>query len=147
MDGTLISRDYDHHRGQEQGDGPNLNKKNAPMEDCGTVPGAAPQDSHAHVVSDLVHWTLTNGSPLYFQTLDGEVISDLNIGWLRSQMGLVSQEPVLFDTSIRDNIAYGDNSREVPMSEVIEAARNANIHNFIDSLPNVSVLKIESVLQ
>ena len=75
---------------------------------------------------------------LFLQTLDGEVISDLNIGWLRSQMGLVSQEPVLFDTSIRDNIAYGDNSREVPMSDIIEAARNANIHNFIMSLPNVS---------
>ena len=53
-------------------------------------------------------------------------------------MGLVSQEPVLFDTSIRDNIAYGDNSREVPMSEIVEAARNANIHQFIDSLPDVS---------
>ena len=71
------------------------------------------------------------------QTLDGEVLSKLNIGWLRSQMGLVSQEPVLFDASIRENIAYGDNSREVPMNEIIEAARNANIHQFIDSLPDV----------
>ena len=54
-------------------------------------------------------------------------------------MGLVSQELVLFDTNIRDNIAYGDNSREVPMHEIIEAAMNANIHNFIESLPNVSI--------
>ena len=53
-------------------------------------------------------------------------------------MGLVSQEPVLFNTSIRDNIAYGDNSREVPMDEIIEAARKANVHQFINDLPNVS---------
>ena len=73
-----------------------------------------------------------------FQTLDGKVTSSLNIGWLRSQMGIVSQEPILFDATIRENIAYGDNSREVPMNEIIEAARNANIHSFIDSLPEVS---------
>ena len=54
-------------------------------------------------------------------------------------MGIVSQEPVLFDCSIRENIAYGDNSREVTMDEVIEAAKNANIHNFIQELPLVSV--------
>ena len=70
--------------------------------------------------------------------LDQDLTSNLNISWLRSQMGLVSQEPVLFDTTIRENIAYGDNSREVPMNEIIEAARNANIHSFIDSLPEVS---------
>ena len=49
----------------------------------------------------------------------------------------MQQEPILFDASIRDNIAYGDNSRIVQMDEVIQAARNANIHNFIDSLPQV----------
>ena len=53
-------------------------------------------------------------------------------------MGLVSQEPVLFDTTIGENIAYGNNSREVPIQEIIEAARNANIHEFIQSLPDVS---------
>ena len=52
-------------------------------------------------------------------------------------MGIVSQEPILFDASIRDNIAYGDNSREVGMDDIIQAARNANIHQFIDSLPDV----------
>ncbi len=70
--------------------------------------------------------------------LDGQVTSQLNIQWLRSHMGIVSQEPILFDASIKENIQYGDNSREVPMNEVIEAARNANIHSFINSLPDVS---------
>ncbi|ELU12561.1 hypothetical protein CAPTEDRAFT_175467 [Capitella teleta] len=67
--------------------------------------------------------------------LDGVDTRDLNIAWLRSQIGIVSQEPILFDTSIRENIAYGDNEREIPMAEIIEAARKANIHSFIDSLP------------
>ena len=70
--------------------------------------------------------------------LDGEIAADLNINWLRSHMGIVSQEPILFDTSIGENIAYGDNSRKVPMDQIIEAARKANIHEFIRNLPDVS---------
>ena len=57
--------------------------------------------------------------------------------WLRSKMSIVSQEPVLFDRSLAENIKYGDNSREVSMDEVVEAARKANIHNFIAALPKV----------
>ncbi len=72
-----------------------------------------------------------------FQYLDGRDERDLNIQWLRAQLGIVQQEPILFDASIRDNIAYGDNSRVVTMDEIIQAARNANIHNFIDALPQV----------
>lgn len=56
---------------------------------------------------------------------------------LRAQIGIVSQEPVLFDRTIRENIAYGDNSRDVPMDEIIAAARKSNIHDFISSLPDV----------
>ncbi|XP_060595692.1 ATP-dependent translocase ABCB1-like [Ruditapes philippinarum] len=67
--------------------------------------------------------------------MDKYNIKDLNLQWLRSQIGIVSQEPVLFDRSIGENIAYGDNTRKVEMQEVIQAARNANIHDFISSLP------------
>ncbi|CAH1787977.1 unnamed protein product [Owenia fusiformis] len=68
--------------------------------------------------------------------LDGRhEIRDVPLGWLRSQIGIVSQEPTLFDCTIAENIAYGDNSRQVPMNEVIDAARNSNIHNFIMTLP------------
>ena len=52
-------------------------------------------------------------------------------------MGLVSQEPVLFDTSIADNIRYGANFREVSDEEVEKAAKSANIHDFVMSLPQV----------
>jgi len=68
--------------------------------------------------------------------LDGSNINTLSTQWLRSQMALVSQEPVLFSYSIRDNIAYGDNSRFVDMDEIVEAAQKANIHSFIKDLPN-----------
>ncbi len=54
-------------------------------------------------------------------------------------VGIVSQEPILFDRSIRENIAYGDNSRtDVSLDEIIEAAKQADIHDFIHLLPNVS---------
>ncbi|CAC5401935.1 ABCB1 [Mytilus coruscus] len=68
--------------------------------------------------------------------LDRYNVKDLNVSWLRSQIGIVSQEPILFDCSIRDNIAYGDNSRTPSMDEIIKAARNANIHEFVSSLPD-----------
>ena len=64
-------------------------------------------------------------------------LRDLNLRWLRSQVGIVSQEPVLFDCSIAENIRYGALFREVSDEEVIEAAKSANIHSFIESLPQV----------
>ncbi|XP_071445843.1 multidrug resistance protein homolog 49-like isoform X2 [Hetaerina americana] len=67
--------------------------------------------------------------------LDSTDISTLALETLRKQMGIVSQEPTLFDLTIAENIAYGDHSRTVPLDEIIEAARKANIHNFITSLP------------
>ena len=73
------------------------------------------------------------------QCVDGQDVKSLNIAWLRSQLGMVSQEPILFAYSIRENIAYGDNSREVSMDEIIAAARQANIHDFITSLPDVCI--------
>ena len=70
-------------------------------------------------------------------TLESFDLRDLNLHWLRSQIGIVSQEPVLFDASIAENIRYGALFREVSDEEVIEAAKSANIHSFIESLPQV----------
>ena len=69
--------------------------------------------------------------------LNGVDLHNLNISWLRRQISLVSQEPVLFNMSIADNIRYGANFREVSDEEVFEAAKSANIHDFIQSLPQV----------
>ena len=58
--------------------------------------------------------------------------------FLRSQIGIVSQEPVLFDCSIAENIQYGDNTCIVSMEEIIEAAKKAFLHDFVMTLPDVS---------
>ncbi|KAK4873211.1 hypothetical protein RN001_015240 [Aquatica leii] len=68
-------------------------------------------------------------------SVDDVAIQDMHLSALRSQLGVVSQEPVLFSLTIADNISYGDNTRAVSNSEIVEAARKANIHNFIASLP------------
>lgn len=68
-------------------------------------------------------------------TVDNEDIRKIKLESHRSHLGIVSQEPNLFDRTIGENIAYGDNSRTVDQNEIIEAAKNANIHNFIASLP------------
>ena len=73
-------------------------------------------------------------------TLENFDLRDLNLQWLRSQIGIVSQEPVLFDASIAENIRYGALFREVSDEEVIEAAKSANIHSFIESLPQVRLI-------
>ncbi|KAK1410145.1 hypothetical protein QVD17_36679 [Tagetes erecta] len=65
--------------------------------------------------------------------VDGVRIDKLKLKWLRSQMGLVSQEPALFATTIKENILFG--KEDATMEEVIEAAKASNAHNFISQLP------------
>ncbi|OWM70097.1 hypothetical protein CDL15_Pgr025947 [Punica granatum] len=63
--------------------------------------------------------------------LDGENVKNLKLEWLRSQIGLVTQEPALLSLSIRDNIAYG---RNATADQIEEAAKIARAHTFISSL-------------
>eukprot|EP00079_Xenopus_tropicalis_P037616 XP_017951387.1 PREDICTED: multidrug resistance protein 1-like [Xenopus tropicalis] len=78
----------------------------------------------------------------FYDPMEGQVFADgidtklLNIQWLRSQLGIVSQEPILFDCSIAENIQYGFLERQVTQEEIEEAAKAANIHSFIEGLPN-----------
>ncbi|CAL4910449.1 unnamed protein product [Urochloa decumbens] len=65
--------------------------------------------------------------------LDGVDIQKFQLRWLRQQMGLVSQEPSLFNDTIRANIAYGKEGQATE-SDVVAAARLANAHKFISSL-------------
>ncbi|KAH0853355.1 LOW QUALITY PROTEIN: hypothetical protein HID58_093267, partial [Brassica napus] len=68
-------------------------------------------------------------------TLDGIELKKMQLKWLRQQMGLVGQEPVLFNDTIRANIAYGKGSEEAATeSEIIAAAELANAHKFISSI-------------
>ncbi|XP_012514854.1 PREDICTED: ATP-binding cassette sub-family B member 5 [Propithecus coquereli] len=66
---------------------------------------------------------------------DGVDAKELNVQWLRSQIAVIPQEPVLFNCSIAENIAYGDNSHVVPLEEIKEVANAVNIHSFIEGLP------------
>ncbi|KAJ6390793.1 hypothetical protein OIU77_024913 [Salix suchowensis] len=66
-------------------------------------------------------------------TLDGIDIQSLKLKWLRQQMGLVSQEPVLFNETIRANIAYGKEGNATE-AEIVDASELANAHKFICSL-------------
>jgi len=65
--------------------------------------------------------------------LDGVNFQDLNVRWLRSQIGVVEQEPVLFDRPLFENIAYGS-AQERSLDECKEAAKKANAHDFIEKL-------------
>lgn len=74
--------------------------------------------------------------------LDGHDISELNLRWLRQQIALVQQEPILFSQTIKQNIKngligskYETESEEQQTERIIEAAKKANAHDFISSLP------------
>ncbi len=66
-------------------------------------------------------------------TLDGAPLRDLDPAWLRHQIGAVAQEPILFSTSVADNIRYG--RATATDAEVEAAARAANAHDFISAFP------------
>ena len=70
--------------------------------------------------------------------IDGRNIKDIGIKCLREQVGIVAQEPSLFATTIRENIAWGQVPSKGPVSddEIIAAAKLANAHNFISALPH-----------
>lgn len=65
--------------------------------------------------------------------LDGNDISELDVKWLRQQIGLVNQEPALFATSIRENILYGKD--EATLEEITRAAKLSEALSFINNLP------------
>lgn len=67
-------------------------------------------------------------------TIDGNDVRKLTLESLRSQIGLVSQDVYLFGGSIKDNIAYG--KPDATMDEIVDAAKKANIHEFIMELPD-----------
>nr|CAB3474118.1 unnamed protein product [Digitaria exilis] len=72
--------------------------------------------------------------------VDGFDIKELQLKWIRSKMGLVSQDHALFGTSIKENILFG--KPDATMDEIYAAAMTANAHNFIRGLPEEYETKI-----
>lgn len=66
-------------------------------------------------------------------TLDGKHLKDLNLRWLRNQIGYVGQEPVLFATSIRENLLFARES--ATDDEIWDALKKANAYQFVSHLP------------
>jgi subfamily B ATP-binding cassette protein MsbA len=83
--------------------------------------------------------TLVNLLPRFYDVtagavlLDGRDVRDVTLASLRQNFGLVTQEVILFDDTVRNNIAYG--RVDIPLDRVIEAARAAHAHGFIETLP------------
>ena len=67
-------------------------------------------------------------------SIDGHDIKDITVDCLRRQLSLVLQNPMLFSGSIADNIRYG--RLEATMEEIVAAAKSANCHDFVESLPD-----------
>ena len=67
--------------------------------------------------------------------IDGTNLKEFQLKWIRDKIGLVSQEPVLFASSIKDNIAYGKDGATT--EEIRAATELANAAKFIDKLPQV----------
>lgn len=83
--------------------------------------------------------TLVDLIPRFYDPTEGSIILDevdirkYTLQSLRAKMGIVTQETFLFNTTIRENIAYG--LTDCPMEKIIEAATTANAHNFILEMP------------
>jgi subfamily B ATP-binding cassette protein MsbA len=83
--------------------------------------------------------TLVNLIPRFFDVtggrilIDGIDLRDVSLASLRTQIGKVTQETILFNDSVRNNIAYGQ--PDVPFSRVVEAAKAALAHDFIEEMP------------
>ena len=84
--------------------------------------------------------TLANLVPRFYDPtagavlVDGQDVRGVTLASLRSQIGLVTQETVLFDDTVRNNIAYG--RADAPLDRVIDSARAAHAHEFIEALPD-----------
>jgi subfamily B ATP-binding cassette protein MsbA len=83
--------------------------------------------------------TLVNLIPRFFDVTDGAIrvdghdLRDVSLGSLRALIGNVTQETILFNDTVRNNIAYGH--ADIPLSEVIDSAQAALAHDFIERLP------------
>ena len=80
-----------------------------------------------------------------FILIDGEKLTEYNLQWLRKQIAVVSQQPILFHGTIRKNILFGLDS--ATDEQIFHAAQMANAHDFIMTLPRVNHSSVSDVFQ
>ncbi|KAI4316955.1 hypothetical protein L6164_024877 [Bauhinia variegata] len=97
-----------------------------------TIAVVGPSGSGKSTIISLIQrfYDPTSGKIL----LEGHDLKSLQLKWLREQLGLVSQEPALFASTISGNILFGKEDAE--MDQIVQAAKAANAHNFIQGLPD-----------
>jgi len=111
-----------------------------------TVALVGPSGSGKSTVIGLIE-RIYDPTPDSVVALDGTDVRELNVRWLRSQIGVVGQMPILFKMTVAENIAFGAGldvtgdgknretiSRNVSREQIIEAAKAANAHSFIEKL-------------
>ncbi|KAG0215334.1 Multidrug resistance protein 1 [Mortierella sp. GBA30] len=133
--GHIVVRDVDFHY-PSRPDVPILKKMNVEVKPGQTVALVGHSGSGKSTIVGLVErfYDPVSGSV----TLDGIEIKDWNVSYLRDTIGIVSQEPVLFNASIKQNIAYGirKDQAEPTDKEIEDACRLSNAHDFISNLPD-----------
>lgn len=98
-----------------------------------TVAFVGPSGSGKSTIVQLIQRFYDSSSGDIF--LDGQSLKHLNVRWLRQQIGIVSQEPVLFNMTIRQNLLLGADG-SISEEALIHACEEANCHSFISKLPN-----------
>lgn len=123
---------FDHVNFSYDEEHPALVDFNLTVEPGQVVAFVGPSGAGKSTVANLLprFYDVTSGSI----TIDGYDVRDVTFSSLRQQIGLVPQETMLFNATVRDNILYG--RLDATEEEVIEAAKAANAHNFIMQLPH-----------
>jgi len=109
-----------------------LNEINFEIKKGSVVALVGPSGSGKSTLVDLVPRFYDPTDGIIF--LDGMNLCDIKIAHLRKLMGIVTQETILFNESIRNNIAYG--LEDFPFEKIVEAAKTANAHKFIEEFPD-----------
>ncbi|KAG0005809.1 Multidrug resistance protein 1 [Modicella reniformis] len=135
VEGHIVVRDLDFHY-PSRPDVPILKKMNIEVKPGQTVALVGHSGSGKSTIVGLVErfYDPIAGSI----TLDGIEIKDWNVTYLRDTIGIVSQEPILFNATIKQNIAYGirKDQAEPTDEEIQNACRLSNAHDFIMKLPD-----------
>ncbi|CAG8441320.1 14167_t:CDS:1 [Funneliformis mosseae] len=139
LQGTIIFKDVNFSYA-ERPDDKIIDRLNLTLEPGTTVALVGKSGNGKSTIAALLQRIYEPTSGLI--TLDGENIKGIQLKWLRENIGIVSQEPVLFDMTISENISYGKD--EATREEIEIAAKQVNMHDFISSLPNGYETKLGS---